>query len=169
MAIRIEKENLASRTPGARIKTNSPAFVIYKGTVVVREKNGTDGAIELRPFVDADVAAGLIPDGLAIDQNVQNPLQGLNGNTVGDGYDYTDFNRGGLVATIDDAQVWVKGNSLVKVDDTWTVGTAVYWDGGNTRFTDTSSATTVKVGKLMDKILTGTDVTEILVSVVDFA
>lgn len=167
MAIKIEKENLASRTPGNPIESGS--YLIYKGTVIVMEKNITTGAIEVRPYTDTDVTNLLIPSGLAIDQNVQNPLQAQNGLTVGDGYDYTDFNRGGLVAAIDDATVWVKGDTLVKPDDTWTISTKVYWDGAAALFTDTTSGKTVAVGALEDKILSGVNVTEIRIKLVKFA
>ena len=35
--------------------------------------------------------------GLASDSNIQQPLQGAGGLTVGVGFDYTNFNRGGLI------------------------------------------------------------------------
>jgi hypothetical protein len=168
MGIRIEKENVASRTTGNKIK-DSLATLIYKGTVIVKEKNGTTGVIEVRPYLNADGTAALIPAGLAIDQNYKPPVAPDNNQTVGEGYDFTDYNRGGLVAAIDDATVWVKGNSLVKGDDTWDVSLPVYWDGDNARFTDTSAATTVAVGVLEDKVIEGAAVTEIKIKLKLFA
>ena len=167
MAIRIEKENLASRSTGFAVITASPAHVIYKGTVVAKEKNAVTGAIEVRPFAAADVGV-LTPGGVAIDQNYRPSMAPDSNPTVGEGYDYTDFNRGGLVGTIDDATVWISGNSLVKADDTWTVGTSVYWDADNSLFTDTNSSDT-KVGVLEDKTISGSDVTAIKVKLIKFA
>jgi len=41
--------------------------------------------------------SGSLPLGLASDSNLMFPLQGANGLTAGAGYDYTNFDRGGLV------------------------------------------------------------------------
>lgn len=41
--------------------------------------------------------AGTFPFGLASDSNITQPLAGPGGLTVGVGFDYTNFNRGGLI------------------------------------------------------------------------
>jgi hypothetical protein len=168
MGIRIEKENVASRTTGNKVK-DSLATLIYKGTVIVKEKNGSTGVIEVRPYLNADGTAANIPAGLAIDQNYKPPVAPDNNQTVGEGYDFTDYNRGGMVAAIDDATVWVKGNSLVKGDDTWDISQPVFWDGDNARFTDTSAATTVLVGVLTDKVVVTAVTTELRIKIKLFA
>ena len=107
MAIRVLKENVASRTIGYQPKANTK---IYPGTPTVLEKDATTGAILIRPWATGDRANGLQPNGLALDSNVVFPLgPGSTGQpfTAGEGYDYTNYNRGGLIAAIRQAVVYV--------------------------------------------------------------
>jgi len=169
MSIKTLKENVASRSIGYAIKETTPAQVIYQGTMLVIEKNATSLAQEVRVFDDTDIAGGLIPSGMAIDQNQQPSIAPDTNPTAGEGYDYTNYNRGGLVATFDDGTVEVYGNSLVKADDTFAVGEAVYWDGANKRYTVTST-NNYAVGVLEDYTGTnGSAVTKLKIKVKKFA
>jgi len=84
MAIRIIKEvsRDGGRLPatGATIIAGQPIELVTASTV--------------RPFTDV---SGTYPLGLASDSNVLQPLAGPGGLTVGVGFDYTNFNRGGLI------------------------------------------------------------------------
>jgi hypothetical protein len=106
MGIRFLKENVASRTIGYQPKAN---VKIYPGNPTVLEKNAISGVIEIRPFGSGDRAAGLCPNGLAIDSNVQFPMAPTSGSpfTAGEGYDYINYNRGGLIAAVRQATVYV--------------------------------------------------------------
>jgi len=170
MSIRIVNENRMGREPGYKIIDKDPSYVIYQGTVLVKVKNGTTGDIEVRPYVNSDDGT-LTPAGIALDQNQQPPIAptGNEEPTVGEGYDYTNFNRGGLVAPGDDMIVWIWANSLVLTTDTWLVGTTVYWDGDNERYTDTSAGSTEAVGVLEDKVTVSGAVTQIKVKIKSFS
>lgn len=61
--------------------------------------------------------SGSLPLGLASESNLVFPLQGANGLTAGAGYDYTNFNRGGLVGT------FVNGGEFALSGDTYPSGT----------------------------------------------
>jgi len=84
MAIRILKE--VSRDGG---RLPSVGASIIAGVAIQ-----LDTADTVKPFL---AAGGTVPLGLASDSNVTQPLQGAGGLTVGVGYDYTNFNRGGLI------------------------------------------------------------------------
>lgn len=58
-----------------------------------------------------DGTAGTFPLGLASDSNIQFPIQAPNGITVGVGYDYTGFARGGLIG------VFINGGLFELFDD----------------------------------------------------
>jgi len=107
MAIRVLKENVASRTIGYQPKAGTK---IYSGTLTVLEKDATTGVILIRPWATGDRTNNLRPNGLALDSNVVFPLgPGSTGQpfTAGEGYDYTNYNRGGLIAAIRQAVVYV--------------------------------------------------------------
>ena len=166
MSILILNENRQSRTPGNAVKDLE---VIYQGTLIVKEDNA--GVTEIRAAVDADIAAAIVPSGIALDTNQQPPIAptGSDPHVVGQGYDYTNYNRGGLVSSGDDMLIKIWGNSLIKADDTWALSKGVYWDGGNARYTDTSGVTTHDVGVLEEKEESGGSVTSITVKVKTFS
>lgn len=89
MAIRILKE--VNRDDGRLPQSNGTNSAILGGMVLELANNGTN--VQLSTSTGAT-----IPWGLAADSNVQQPLQGAGGLTVGVGYDYTNFDRGGLVS-----------------------------------------------------------------------
>jgi hypothetical protein len=92
MAIRILKE--VSRDGGRLPATGAS---VIAGMVLEL----ATGAVQ--PYV----GAGLVePWGLASDSNVTQPLQGAGGLTVGVGYDYTNFNRGGLIGAFQNGGVF---------------------------------------------------------------
>ncbi len=85
MAIRIIKE--VSRD-GGRLPATSVNIIAGAPLELV-------DAATVRPF-DLTNASDR-PLGLASDSNIQQPLQGAGGLTVGVGFDFTNFNRGGLI------------------------------------------------------------------------
>lgn len=89
MAIRILKE--VNRDDGRLPQSNGTNGAILSGMVLELANNGTN--VQLSTSTGATY-----PWGLAADSNVQQPLQGAGGLTVGVGYDYTNFDRGGLVS-----------------------------------------------------------------------
>jgi hypothetical protein len=91
MAIRILKE--VSRDGGRLPQSNGTNAAILSGMVLELANNGTN--VQLSTATSG--TAGL-PWGLAAESNVQQPLQGAGGLTVGVGYDYTNFDRGGLIS-----------------------------------------------------------------------
>lgn len=85
MAIRILKEvsRDGGRLPeaGAAIVAGMPLELASSGSTVRQYQGGANTQVF----------------GLASDSNVAQPLQGAGGLTVGVGFDYTNFNRGGLI------------------------------------------------------------------------
>ena len=84
MAIKILKE--VSRDGGRLPATGA--------TVIAGMAIELATADTVQPFT---AVATTSPLGLASDSNVYQPLQGAGGLTIGVGYDYTNFNRGGLI------------------------------------------------------------------------
>lgn len=98
MAIRVVKE-----------VNRSVSYPIASGNIVggmLLELNATPA---LLPW-DKDNTTGQ-PFGLAIESNVFFPLQPANGEVAGQGFDYTNFNRGGLES------VFNNGGDFVLYDD----------------------------------------------------
>lgn len=94
MAIRILKE--VSRDGGRLPATNA---VILGGSVLELASNGAN--------VQLSTSTGsTLPWGLSSDSNVTQPLQGAGGLTVGVGFDYTNFNRGGLIGAFQNGGVF---------------------------------------------------------------
>lgn len=158
----IRNENRFSRSSGSAVKANSPAYVIYEGTALVEVKNAVTGAIEVKPYEVADLTAGtggaaLSCAGLALESNQMPPIGPQDGApfTVGDGFDFTRYNRGGLIATIQDALVTLDTqNGLITVDDTYVMDGAIYWNPTDAVFTVTAAGA-IKVGTV--KNWTGTN------------
>lgn len=98
MAIRQIKE--VNRSGGAKINSGN----IVGGMLLQINADGT-----VQPW-DHTATTGL-PYGLAIESNVFFPLQPANGEVAGQGFDYTNFNRGGLES------VYLNGGDFVLYDD----------------------------------------------------
>jgi hypothetical protein len=90
MAINILRE--VSRDGGRLPQSNGTSGAILSGMVLELANNG------LNVQLSTSAAPGPMPWGLAAESNVQQPLQGPGGLTVGVGYDYTNFDRGGLIS-----------------------------------------------------------------------
>ena len=89
MAINILRE--VSRDGGRLPQTNGTSGAILSGMCLELANNGLN--VQLSTSTGATQ-----PWGLAAESNVQQPLQGPGGLTVGVGYDYTNFDRGGLIS-----------------------------------------------------------------------
>ena len=86
------------------------------------------------------------PWGLAADSNVTQPLQGAGGLTVGAGFDYTNFNRGGLISVFMNGGVFElyndgTGNPFATAPvAAYAVNEAVYATGAGIVSTDATEA-----------------------------
>ena len=91
------------------------------------------------------------PFGLAIESNVFFPLQPANGEVAGQGFDYTNFNRGGLES------VYNNGGDFVLYDDgrgypyargtvTYAINGPVYASAVTDGLIDSAATSTVLVG-----------------------
>ena len=123
MAITIWKE--VNRSPGAPVLSGT----ISGGTVLAWDPAGTGKVL---PF-GTGTPTPQQPYGLACESNVIPPLQPANGLVAGQGYDYTNFNRDGLMGA------FINGGEFQLYDDgegagapfeagTYTVGQLVYAD-----------------------------------------
>lgn len=140
MAVRIIKE--VNRSEGRKPVTG---VTIIAGEVLVLATN-----LETKPYDDGTFAA--VPYGVAAEDTTQLPLAAANGLTAGQAFDYTNFNRGGLVGA------FVNGSELELYDD----GHGVPYVSGDTYalnapvFTSSAGKVTVtsnaagKVGSVVD-------------------
>jgi hypothetical protein len=142
MAIRIIKE--VNRSAGAPILSGT----FSGGTVLVWD---TANSGKVLPFGSTNHSA---PYGLAMESNVIPPLQPASGLVAGQGYDYTNFNRDGLMGA------FINGGEFQLYDDglgagapyeagTYAIGAAVYADAsatGAANITPTSGGSNVLVG-----------------------
>jgi len=87
----------------------SVAYPIASGNIVGGNLLQLNTSAQLLPW-DHTATAGQ-PFGLAIESNVFFPLQPANGEVAGQGFDYTNFNRGGLES------VYNNGGDFVLFDD----------------------------------------------------
>ncbi len=99
MAIRILKEvsRDGGRLPQANGAGNSS---ILAGCILELANNGVNVQLS------TSTGASDLSWGMASDSTVTQPLQGPGGLTVGYGYDYTNFNRGGLVGAFQNGGVF---------------------------------------------------------------
>jgi hypothetical protein len=98
MAIRIIKE--VNRAPGAPVLSGT----ISGGTLLMWDPSNTQKVL---PATGASVQ----PYGWACESNVIPPLQPASGLVAGQGYDYTNFNRDGLVGA------FINGGEFELYDD----------------------------------------------------
>lgn len=91
-------------------------------------------------------AAAAEPWGLASDSNVTQPLQGAGGLTVGVGFDYTNFNRGGLIGAFQNGGVFEMYNdgtgNAMDIAATFVPNAAVYANAAGL-----AAATTLQAGR----------------------
>lgn len=117
MAIKVLKE--VNRHPGY-----TPSGTILPGQVVMKVTDGE--TIKAYDGTTLDVQ----PLGFAIDSTVQFPASAGVYGAVGAGYNYPEFNRGGLVAVFTDGGLFEFSNdgrgSPLTITDTWTLNAKVY-------------------------------------------
>jgi hypothetical protein len=101
MAVRVLREN--NRSEGRLPKTG---VVIIQGEPLI-----FDTATTWRLYDAAALAAGAVVYGIAAESTGQLPIAPANGLTAGQGYDYTNFARGGLVGA------FITGSELELFDD----------------------------------------------------
>lgn len=143
MAVRVIREN--NRSEGLTPVTGT---TVIAGNVMLIASSST-----IRPYNDATGAK--VPFGIAAESSAQLPLAPANGLTAGEGYDYTNFARGGLVSC------FVTGSVLELFDDghgapyvtgdTYALAAPVYSDATG-KITSSAVATTapVLVGSVVD-------------------
>ena len=88
MAVRVIREN--KRSAGLTPKSGV--------TIIAGEPVVLDTATSVRLYDSAAHTAGALLYGIAAESTAQLPLAPANGMTAGQGYDYTNFARGGLVS-----------------------------------------------------------------------
>jgi hypothetical protein len=86
MAVRIIREN--NRSAGMPVVSGQ---TIIAGQPLLLAANG-----ETRAYNDATLAAAVY--GIAADRTTKPPMSPVSGDPAGSGFDYTNFNRGGLVS-----------------------------------------------------------------------
>jgi hypothetical protein len=87
----------------------SVAYPIASGNIVGGNLLQLNAAGQLLPWTHTQTTGK--PFGLAIESNIFFPLQPSNGEVAGQGFDYTNFNRGGLEAC------YVDGGDFVLYND----------------------------------------------------
>lgn len=142
MAIRILKE--VDRSEGRDVLSGS----ILGGNVLMLDAAGS-GKVAL---YDGSVA-GSHPYGLAIESNVKFPLAPTSGDPAGQGYDYTDFNRGGKIACFingGEFELFNDGRGSVIAAGTYAINAPVYADAtGKIAAADAGSG--VVIGTVVDR------------------
>lgn len=158
MGIRVLRENAGSRTPGYKVASG---VSVYPGVAVVLS------AIDTITLYDANTNQVL---GLALDSNVQFPMQNTDPDTqAGEGFDYTNYNRGGLIAVINNAEVELFDDERaaagashpVVYGDTFALNGIVYADATTGKITtEADGGANLRVGRVTG--ITGTDVSTVL-------
>lgn len=118
MAIRIVKE-----------VNRSVSYPIASGSIVGGNLLGLNASGQLLLW-DHTATTGQ-PFGLAIESNVFFPLQPANGEVAGQGFDYTNFNRGGLESVFNNGGDFVlyddgRGYPYLRSTTTYAVNAPVY-------------------------------------------
>jgi hypothetical protein len=127
----------------------SVSYPIASGNIVGGDILQLNAAGQLLPWVHTQTAGQ--PFGLAIESNIFFPLQPANGEVAGQGFDYTNFNRGGLMS------VYNNGGDFVLFDDgrgypyarggvTYAVNQPVYASAVTDGLLDSAATSTVIVG-----------------------
>ena len=87
MALRVIREN--NRTEGLAVAVGVTAIIAGQPLTLAT-------ATTVKPYDDATFAD--VPLGIAGESTAQPPIAPISGQTAGQGYDYTNFARGGLVS-----------------------------------------------------------------------
>jgi len=127
----------------------SVGYAIASGNIVGGNLLQLNAAGQVLPWVHTQTTGQ--PFGLAIESNVFFPLQAANGEQAGQGFDYTNFNRGGLES------VYNNGGDFVLYDDgrgypyarggvTYAVNQPVYASAVTDGLIDSAATSTVLVG-----------------------
>jgi hypothetical protein len=127
----------------------SVAYPIASGNIVGGNLLQLNASGQVLPWVHTQTAGQ--PFGLAIESNVFFPLQPANGEVAGQGFDYTNFNRGGLES------VYNNGGDFVLYDDgrgypyargsvTYAINAPVYASTVTDGLIDSAATSTVVVG-----------------------
>jgi len=106
-------------------------------------------ATTVRPYQGG---ANTLPLGLASDSNILQPLQGPNGLTVGVGYDYTNFNRGGLIGAFLNGgvyELWNDGTGYPFDQVSYALNEAVYANSSTGKVNSAAGANGKLVGVCM--------------------
>lgn len=106
----------------------SQSYPIASGSIVGGMALALDTTPALSPWSHL-VTTGHQPFGLAIESNVFFPLQPANGEVAGQGFDYTNFNRGGLESVYNnggDFVIYDDGRGLPLENGTYAVNAPVY-------------------------------------------
>ena len=144
----------------------SASQTIYQGTPVKKVKDATTGVITWSVYAAADLTANtggtpLAIEGLALDTNQIQPMQNSSGPTVGDGYNFTEFNRGGMIAAIAKSALLEVYNGPLDIAlvaaITYVVGNIIYWNPTSATFTNVTAGA-VQVGILEDYLTNSTGV-----------
>jgi hypothetical protein len=156
MALRVLRENAGSRTPGYDV---AAGVSLVGGLAVVLSDNDT---IKLNTAAATDAVLGLV-----MESNIAFPAQSTTPDQqAGQGYDYLDYNRGGLFTVIHDAEVevWDDGRSTTVVPfdttGTYAVNQPVYAETVTGKITDDSTATNQRIGRIT--AVTGSGATAVL-------
>lgn len=137
MAVRIIRE--VNRSEGRKPVTGS---TIIAGEVLLLAAN-----LETKPYDDGTFVA--VPYGVAAEDTTQLPIAPANGLTAGQGFDYTNFNRGGLVGAFvngSELELFDDGHGLPYVaTDTYALNAPVY--------TNASGKVTTTAGALVGSVV----------------
>jgi hypothetical protein len=145
MALRVLRENAGSRTPGYDVNTD---VSVVGGLAVVLHDNNT---IKLNTAAATDAVLGLV-----MESNIAYPAQStVPDHQAGQGFDYLDYNRGGLVTVIHDAEVeiWDDGRSATVIPivtgGTYEVNNPVYAETNTGKITDVDGGgTNQRIGRI---------------------
>jgi hypothetical protein len=126
----------------------SVSYPIASGNIVGGNLLQLNAAGQLLPWVHTQTAGQ--PFGLAIESNIFFPLQPSNGEVAGQGFDYTNFNRGGLMS------VYNNGGDFVLYNDgrgypydataTYAINAPVYASASTDGLITSDATSTVIVG-----------------------
>ncbi len=143
MAVRIIREN--NRSEGRKKVTAAPDIIAGQPLLLAANK-------ETKAYDDTSHVA--FPYGIAAESTEQLPIAPASGQTVGEGFDYTNFNRGGLVGA------FVNGSELELFDDgrgkpfddsvTYALNDKAFAGDNGLVTNDDDSAAANKIGSIVD-------------------
>jgi hypothetical protein len=157
MALRVIRENAGSRAPGYKLDTG---VQVVGGIAVVLSDNET---VKLNTAAATDAVLGLV-----MESNIAFPAQSTTPDQqAGQGFDYLDYNRGGLVTVIHDAEVevWDDGRSTTVIPflvaGTYAVNNPIYAETVTGKLTDVDGGgTNQRIGRIT--AVTGTGAASVI-------